>query len=205
MLILRVLYKSTVLYPPPAHLQNVTFSTCLRDWNHLPSLYLSWRWLCCLDLTDQLVGSLYRSCALGVGLIIKPFRITAHTTMHFTVIVNPDSGPGASATPDSNYQACIPMLRPSANPNVKLVGYVSTNYANRALADVEADTNTYNNWPAPYNLDGIFFDEVNGTSDHLAAYTSYASHARSLTWHSTSFVSRLVCIDRDRLPHPRSC
>ncbi|KAG8712370.1 hypothetical protein FRC09_019946 [Ceratobasidium sp. 395] len=105
---------------------------------------------------------------------------TSHPTLPFYFIVNPNSGPGGVNTqPDANYQACVPKLRPSANPNVKLIGYVPTGYGNRAQADVKADVHTYANWASAYRLNGIFFDEVAYQSSLQSLYSGYSSYTKS--------------------------
>jgi hypothetical protein len=48
-------------------------------------------------------------------------RIEANPTVDFTIIINPDSGPGPNALPDGNYITGITAL--NKHPNVKLVGY----------------------------------------------------------------------------------
>ncbi|KAG9073592.1 hypothetical protein FS749_014914 [Ceratobasidium sp. UAMH 11750] len=106
--------------------------------------------------------------------------ITAYPTLPFYFIVNPNSGPGGVNTqPDANYQACVPKLRPSANPNVKLIAYVSTNYGNRAQLDVQADVRTYAQWASAYRPNGFFFDETDGNATKQSIYSGYASYAKS--------------------------
>ncbi|KAG9124437.1 hypothetical protein FRC07_011632 [Ceratobasidium sp. 392] len=105
---------------------------------------------------------------------------TAHPTLPFYFIVNPNSGPGGVNTqPDANYQACVPKLRPSGNPNVKLLGYVPTGYGSRALSDVHNDVHTYGQWGSAYRLNGIFFDEVDYSAAKLSVYSEYTSYAKS--------------------------
>jgi hypothetical protein len=65
-------------------------------------------------------------------------------------IMNPNSGPGASQDP--NYIAAVNNLR---HTGAQVIGYVSTAYATRLLAQVEADIDSYLSW---YTLDGIFLD-----------------------------------------------
>jgi hypothetical protein len=97
----------------------------------------------------------------------------------FTVIVNPNSGPGGApgSQPDAQTQGCLKTLVGSGK-NVKTVGYVRTNYTNRAVADVQADISTYSSWTAAYKPAGIFFDEASYDGAHAATYASYASYAR---------------------------
>ncbi|KAJ7056092.1 Spherulation-specific family 4 [Mycena amicta] len=107
--------------------------------------------------------------------------IINHPTMPFYIIINPDSGPGGSANsqPDTNYQSCVSTLRPAANPNVHVIGYVATGFGTRAASAVEADVLTYAGWGAAWRPSGIFFDEVQDGSGNLALYTSYVAYARS--------------------------
>jgi hypothetical protein len=68
-------------------------------------------------------------------------------------IMNPDSGPGTSASPD--YARAISECH---SRHHKVIGYISTRYGQRSLAAVKTDVASYRTWyPA---LDGIFFDEM---------------------------------------------
>jgi hypothetical protein len=54
--------------------------------------------------------------------------------------------------------------------NIRTLGYVSTNYTNKALDSVLEDIYTYANWSTSWNdsriaVDGIFFDEIPGPYD----------------------------------------
>lgn len=71
-----------------------------------------------------------------------------------------------------------------------MVGYVSTDYGNRAAAEVEQDVKTYNAWASSYAVEGIFFDEVkDGIS---ATYQAYSDYVKEL-WPSPEVdVSRIV-------------
>ncbi|KAB5595670.1 Spherulin-4 [Ceratobasidium theobromae] len=105
---------------------------------------------------------------------------TSHPNLPFYFIVNPDSGPGSiNSQPDANYQACIPKLRPAANPNVKILGYVRTNYTTFPVSDVEAAVHTYAQWGSAYRPTGIFYDEVLATSDAQSRYAAYTSYAKA--------------------------
>ncbi|KAG6833128.1 hypothetical protein H0H87_010842 [Tephrocybe sp. NHM501043] len=115
--------------------------------------------------------------------------ISTHTSLEFLVIVNPNSGPGDIASqPDANYQACVTKLRTtgaSSGGNVKLLGYVRTGYASRAIADITAEIDTYANWAEAYRLEGIFFDEASTNGTLLSSYQTYVSHAKSAFGSST--------------------
>lgn len=97
--------------------------------------------------------------------------VAAYPKVQFQIVVNPNSGPGAGPVPDSNYIPAIAKL--NSYSNVKTLGYVDTNYTNRAYSSVIADINTYANWSsykqANISMAGIFFDDV-------TANTSTAAH-----------------------------
>ncbi|KAJ7035944.1 Spherulation-specific family 4-domain-containing protein [Mycena alexandri] len=106
----------------------------------------------------------------------------------------------ANSQPDSTYQACVSTLRPAANPNVHVLGYVATGFGSRASSAVEADVQTYAGWGAAYRPTGIFFDEVEGgSSANLALYTTYAAFARGQI--SGAFVSRYRCLKETKNQH----
>ncbi|KAH8658364.1 Spherulation-specific family 4 [Xylariales sp. PMI_506] len=90
----------------------------------------------------------------------------------FIVIVNPDSGPGSTTTPDENYSSAIEQLNGYAN--VQTVGYVHTSYATRSIDDVLADVETYAGWSSASSslaMHGIFFDEA--PSEYDATLVQY--------------------------------
>ncbi|KAK6528604.1 hypothetical protein TWF281_009842 [Arthrobotrys megalospora] len=88
--------------------------------------------------------------------------IAAFPAQPFTIIVNPDSGPGAGRFPDANYVAGITRLKKFHN--VRLIGYVHVSYTARKLSDVYQDVDRYAEWaaygPGDISLDGIFVDEA---------------------------------------------
>jgi hypothetical protein len=90
-------------------------------------------------------------------------RVEAHPSVNFTVIVNPNSGPGSASLPDEAFLAEVPKL--NAYDNVNTIGYVKTGYTGNALDSVLAEIATYAAWATKANdpalgLDGIFFDET---------------------------------------------
>lgn len=94
--------------------------------------------------------------------------------MEFYVVVNPSSGPGSSQYPDSDYITAIAKL--NSYSNVKLLGYVDTGEALIAASTVNSDVSTYKGWAsytaADIHVDGIFFDDVDGTYS-TATYNYY--------------------------------
>jgi hypothetical protein len=96
--------------------------------------------------------------------------LSANTNPHlnFSVILNPCSGPCLNSKPEDTYLAEMPKLKDW--PNIRTLGYVATNYTNKALDTVLAEIQTYANWTSIMNnpkmaVDGIFFDETPGAYD----------------------------------------
>jgi hypothetical protein len=89
------------------------------------------------------------------------YRLNATSSVNYTIIVNPDSGPGNTSLPNEDYLPAIQRL--NAFPNTRTVGYVRTNYGNRSLDDVLSDITTYSGWANStqgIEMHGIFFDEA---------------------------------------------
>ncbi|KUJ17374.1 uncharacterized protein LY89DRAFT_684436 [Mollisia scopiformis] len=110
--------------------------------------------------------------------------LSSYPSVTFDVIINPDSGPGSTVYPDSNFIAGIAEL--NSYPNANLLGYVHTSYATRNLTVVESEIAQYENWSKYEDADiavaGIFFDEAPDTYSE-ASYQymeSAASYAESL-------------------------
>lgn len=109
--------------------------------------------------------------------------IKAYPNVQWQVIVNPNSGPGTTGYPtDANIITGISNL--NKYTNVKTLGYVDTNFTNRAYSAVVSDINVYASWAgysqANISIDGIFFDDVNNnftqpTSGAVATYMQNAS------------------------------
>ena len=92
------------------------------------------------------------------------------------VIINPASGPGASADP--GYTQVIAQARAVG---IIVLGYVSTSYGQRAQADVIADINKYFDL---YSLSGIYLAEGPMEADCMPLEAQYravadAAHARN--------------------------
>ncbi|KAJ5702320.1 CAZyme family GH135 [Penicillium malachiteum] len=107
----------------------------------------------------------------------------AHPEIHFQVIVNPDSGPGDTQYPESEYVSAVAQL--NTYSNVQVLGYIPTEYATRDISDVESDISTYSGW-AKYKkqnitVDGIFFDEAPNTNDtsKISYMTEISKFARA--------------------------
>lgn len=117
---------------------------------------------------------------------------TAHQTLHFTVIINPNSGPGyAPWWPNTDYTTYLPQL--TALSNVDVIGYVDTAQVNVAggpysVETIEKDIATYSARGSDTahpgtGVKGIFFDDVanvystsvESTLENVVNYTKSAS------------------------------
>lgn len=91
------------------------------------------------------------------------------------VILNPNSGP--DTTQDPNYVAAVAKVHAAGG---KVIGYVSTSYAKRALSAVVQDIHTY---LALYQVDGFFIDEMTADSvtAHVQFYQSVYNYIKGLS------------------------
>jgi hypothetical protein len=88
-------------------------------------------------------------------------RIRTYPALHFTIIINPNSGPGGTPHPDACYAPEIRRL--TVHPNVTIVGYIRINYCKKPLAAVYEEIATYAGWGGSeqgLGVQGIFFDET---------------------------------------------
>jgi hypothetical protein len=109
----------------------------------------------------------------AVHLLELTIRLDTYPALSFTVIVNPDSGPGTNTLSDPNYARELPKL--NSRKNVQTIGYVRTTWATRNISDVLQDVSTYSSWAenktADYQVHGIFYDEAPSTySSETAAF-----------------------------------
>jgi serine/threonine protein kinase len=87
------------------------------------------------------------------------------------VIANPDSGPGKAANPDY-----VKVLERARQKDVRVIGYVSTKYTERPLAEVKADVDR---WVRFYpGVQGIFFDEQASSADQILYYAALYEYVR---------------------------
>src|SRR5262249_42620107 len=87
------------------------------------------------------------------------------------VIANPDSGPGKVADP--NYVRVIDRAR---QKGFMVIGYVSTRYATRPIADVKEDIDR---WVRLYpGVRGMFFDEQSSAAELISYYVTLYGYAR---------------------------
>ncbi len=98
--------------------------------------------------------------------------IAASSKVEIVAIANPNSGPGAERL--SPYLALIAEAK---HHGVKIVGYVSTEYARRSSVLVKSQIDT---WIRHYpDIVGFFFDQQSPDSQHVGYYAELRSYAES--------------------------
>lgn len=80
--------------------------------------------------------------------------------MSFTVIINPDDGPGNGTRPSRDYADVLNALE--VYPHVRTLGYIRTDRGTRDNATVRAEISTYSGWSKfqDLSLNGIYFDQT---------------------------------------------
>lgn len=84
------------------------------------------------------------------------------------LIINPDFGPGYSLN-----QGYVGVVKGAQKSGIDVLGYVSTSYADGSIS-VQTIENQIEEWYSWYQVDGIFFDEVNSTCSiqNIAYYSA---------------------------------
>jgi len=115
-------------------------------------------------------------------------------SVHWQVVINRDSGPGALTAAgyptEQNYIDGIAQLNSYAN--VQTLGYVHTSFAKASYSVLTQNISIYANWanyaPSNISIDGIFFDEVSSSSAtsvmtymHNASTYAYATVPSDIT------------------------
>ena len=110
--------------------------------------------------------------------------IAAFPSVHWEIIVNPESGPGPDPYPDSNYIDALTKL--NGHPNVSTVGYVEVHDTQEPLTSVQTQINQYADWAsyagANITVNGIFFDDTSNAAtqanyDYMATVSGYVKAA----------------------------
>jgi hypothetical protein len=86
--------------------------------------------------------------------------IINHQELNFTIVINPDNGPGKNSTPNDEYVKLVQDL--NVYPNVRTLGWVDTEGGTRDNATVRADIARYGNWSTVKGLalHGIYLDHT---------------------------------------------
>ncbi|KAI4921401.1 hypothetical protein J4E85_008746 [Alternaria conjuncta] len=125
----------------------------------------------------------------------------AHKNVDFNVIINPCSGPCMGSLPDQVYLDEVPKLR--AYPNIRTLGYVATDYADKPIESLLAEIDTYARWPKVTNIskmrvDGIFLDETPSTFDEDDY--EYLKTANQAIKNNTAFSDRFIAHNPGLIP-----
>lgn len=89
------------------------------------------------------------------------------------VIINPDNGPGETINPD--YEKGLSDINING---IKILCYIPTNYGKRDLDRIKDDVDKYLKFYKNYNLFGIFYDEVNSSSEFIFYYKEICNYAK---------------------------
>lgn len=107
----------------------------------------------------------------GEGLAHWDHLLAAADKVPTVAIVNPASGPGRRVDP--NYVAIFDHAKQT---KITLIGYVTTSYAKRPIAEVQAEVDT---WLKLYpGIQGIFFDEQASAAEHVPYYAALYQYVR---------------------------
>jgi len=121
--------------------------------------------------------------------------ITSRPSLNFTVILNPDSGPGSSSYPGDDFVPLIQKL--NAYSNVQTIGYVRTGYGTRNITNVLDDVTTYSDWATIANatglaVHGVFFDET--VSEFSVSAAEYLTTINQAVKNATGLLSNKTVI-----------
>lgn len=125
--------------------------------------------------------------------------IIQHQEVKFTVIINPDDGPGNGTRPSPEYVDVLNAL--DVYPHVQTLGYIRTDRGTRDSATVRAEIAAYSGWSKfqDLRLDGIFFDQTPYRDEGGAG--EYLRNVSATVRHSEGFLEpKLVVHNPGRVP-----
>ncbi|KAF2473726.1 uncharacterized protein BDR25DRAFT_256563 [Lindgomyces ingoldianus] len=136
--------------------------------------------------------------------------IVANQDVNFTIIINPNSGPGSAPWwPNDDYVREIPRL--NEHSNVRIVGYVRTAYCQRPIQEVYRDITKYAEWSRDHvasrlSVKGIFFDETTNVfseevREYLDAISQYVKQSEGILGDRTVIHNPGTAVDA-RLANP---
>lgn len=95
----------------------------------------------------------------------------AHPSVPFMAAINPNNGVGSYQV--SAFVTGVDKLQAA---NIRVLGYISTDYADRSLDSVKAEIDKYVNW---YGVNGIMIDEFSNQASDLSYFQSVYSYAKA--------------------------
>ncbi|HEY9643780.1 MAG TPA: spherulation-specific family 4 protein [Coleofasciculaceae cyanobacterium] len=98
----------------------------------------------------------------------------AQAHVPITAVINPNNGPD-NGPPNQDYAQGLADLRAA---HVTLLGYVSTRYSQRNLAEIKREIDLYKQY---YDVDGIFLDEAASHPDQLKYYQELYSYIKTIS------------------------
>ncbi|PSN20452.1 Spherulation-specific family 4 [filamentous cyanobacterium CCP5] len=103
---------------------------------------------------------------------VWPTVAAAQGQVDITAIINPNNGPNGGA-PNRDYVQGMQILKAAG---VEMMGYVSTRYGERPIAEVKAEIDIYASF---YPVSGIFLDEAATSIDKIEYYQQLYQHIRT--------------------------
>jgi len=99
---------------------------------------------------------------------------TQNPNIEIVAIVNPSNGHFSEENSDF-----VHGIKDLIDANIKVVGYVYTQYGNRDTQEVIADIDAWQEFYKDDGVSGIFFDEVSTDSNLLEHYTNLSTEAKT--------------------------
>ncbi|KAH7395272.1 Spherulation-specific family 4-domain-containing protein [Phaeosphaeria sp. MPI-PUGE-AT-0046c] len=130
--------------------------------------------------------------------------IVKHHTTNFTVVVNPNNGPGNATWPAATYINAVKSI--NLYPNVKTLGYIDVANATMPNATVRAQIATYAGWgnvSEELAIHGIFFDRAPWKSDKDGLIERYMRNVSATVRSEKGWAGEadgLVAYNAGRLP-----
>jgi hypothetical protein len=106
--------------------------------------------------------------------------IVKHHDMKFTVVVNPNDGPGNATWPSATFIDAVERI--NIYPNVQTLGYINTANGTMLNATVRTEIATYAGWSnvtKDLALDGIYFDQTPSKNDEKGVAKEYLRNVSS--------------------------
>ena len=142
----------------------------------------------------------YARCSLMCNKLgLTPRSIVQHEDVKFTVIINPNDGPGNTTRPTTEYVDVLNTLQ--VYPHVQTLGYIKTDNGTRDNATIRAEIARYSGWSAfqDLRLNGIFFDNTPYHDEGNAQ--EYLTNISATVRHSKGFLEpKVVVHNPGRIP-----
>lgn len=126
---------------------------------------------------------LFLRSILLADLLFVAISIVKHHDTNFTVVVNPNDGPGNATWPAATYINAVKSI--NIYPNVRTLGYIDVANATLPNATVRAQIATYAGWANvsdEFAIHGVFFDRAPWKSDKDGLVERYMRNVSATVW-----------------------